>query len=189
MTVSGVYQEREFLKRPYGENKDEYWQVGAGLRHAVKSSWAVSIQWGYSIYTWPDGSNEDSYRLAFGIQYSWGRRNVVPLPAVDIDAVIQKSGGSIQKSEPDGSVWFRIQAHGAAQVFVGGSFNGWDPGATPLVPVGDGWWEISINLEPGIYEYTYVIDGEWITPPEAKLTVEDGFGGRNGILEVLPPDL
>jgi hypothetical protein len=58
-----------------------------------------------------------------------------------------------------------------------------------MSPAGDGWWEALLVIEPGSYEYVYVIDGDWVTPPEAKVTVNDGFGGRNGILDVLPPEL
>jgi 1,4-alpha-glucan branching enzyme len=108
---------------------------------------------------------------------------------VDVGVLTRESGGSIQQPDPEGNVRFRIEAAGAREVLVAGDFNDWTPESTPLHPVGSGWWEAVIELEPGVYEYSYVIDGEWKTPPEAKLFVNDGFGGRNGILEVLPPDL
>jgi 1,4-alpha-glucan branching enzyme len=74
-------------------------------------------------------------------------------------------------------------------VAVAGSFNEWNPETAQLHSTKDGWWEIRIDLIPGVYEYAYLVDGVWTTPPEAKITVEDGFGGNNGILEVLPSGL
>lgn len=189
LTLSGTYQEREFDKRAQGENRDEYWQIGTGLRYAFQPGWTASVRWGYSGYTWPDGAEENSYRLAIGIHHTWGRRGAPPLPSVNVGALTRAGSGSIKKPDPDGKVWFRIRAIDAEQVTVVGSFNAWDSGATPLRPLGDGWWEARVELAPGLYEYAYVIDGVWTTPPEAKITVPDGFGGHNGILEVLPADL
>ncbi len=189
LTVSAAYQERDFTERSAGENRDKYWQVGTGLRYTVFSGWATSVRWAYSNYTWTDGSDEDAYRLAVELHYTWGRRAAPPPPRVDVDALARESGGSVQKPDPKGNVRLRIRAPGAEEVAVSGNFNDWDPRGALLRRVGDGWWEIYIELGPGIYEYAYVIDGKWTTPPEAKLTVEDGFGGRNGILEVLPAEL
>jgi len=189
LTAYGAYQEREFDNRPQGENRDEYWQIGLGMRYALGPGWSASIRWGYSEYTWPDGTGENSYRLVAGIERAWGRRAVLPLPRVDVGALTRASGGSIREPDSDGRVCFRILAVDAKQVSVAGSFNAWDPEATPLRPAGDGWWESCIKLAPGVYQYAYVINGAWTAPPEAKTTVEDGFGGRNGILEVLPPDM
>jgi len=189
LTVSGTYQERHFTERTPGEDRDNYWQVGTGLRYVVVPGWTASVRWGQSNYTWTTGEDEDTYRFSAAVQYTWGRRDAPPPVRVDVGVLTRESGGSIQQPDPEGNVRFRLQAVGAGQVSVAGDFNGWTPGATPLRPVGGGWWETHIELAPGMYEYSYVIDGEWTTPTEAKLTVNDGFGGRNGILEVLPLDL
>ncbi len=185
----GTYQEREFQNRPQGEDKDEYWQVGLGLRYSLAPGLSASIRWGYSEYTWPDGSVQDSYRFAIGLERAWGRRAVLPLPAIDVDALTRAWNGSVREPDQEGKVCFRVPAAGAEKVTVAGSFNSWDPETTHLHPVGEGWWEACIELAPGLYEYAYLIDGVWTVPPEAKSTVDDGFGGRNGTLEVLPPDV
>jgi hypothetical protein len=31
-----------------------------------------------------------------------------------------------------------------------------------------------------------VVDGVFVTPPDAEITVDDGFGGQNGWIEVRP---
>ncbi|MFH1755327.1 MAG: glycogen-binding domain-containing protein [Candidatus Latescibacterota bacterium] len=187
--ASGAYQEREFISRAAGEDADKYWQIGLGLRYLILSGWETSLRAGYSKYTWPGGEDEDTYRLSLGVAYSWGRRDVLPLPAVDVEELMRGSGGSIQQNDGDGRIRLRVHAPGAMRVAVSGSFNSWNPEAAPLRPAGDGWWEVYIELPPGRYEYTYVIDGVWQTPPEAQITVDDGFGGRNGILDILPGEL
>lgn len=77
---------------------------------------------------------------------------------------------------------------GARSVQVAGDFNGWDPGRTPLDEVSAGAWAVTIPLEPGRYEYMYVVDGQqWIADPFAVEHKDDGFGSRNAVLDVRPP--
>lgn len=186
LTLSGSYQDRTFTERLPGEDHDTYWQVGAGLRYRVAEGWMASVRYGYSLYTWPDGTEDDSQRLAVGLAYAWGRREVPPPPRAKLTQVGGESGAAVQRPGEAGTVRLRVQAPGARIVTVAGSFNGWE--AAPLKPAGGGWWEIDVALDPGSYEYVYVIDGVATTPPEAAVTVDDGFGGRNGLLEVLPPE-
>jgi hypothetical protein len=188
LTLFGAYQARDFVSRPAGQDADTYAQFGAGLRYVVAGAWTASIRYGHSIYTWPDGGDEDSHRLAVAIHYAWGRRDAPPVARVDIGALTRESGGSVQQPDTAGNVRLRVRAVDAGSVVVAGDFNAWDAGATRLRLVGDGWWEVELRLVPGNYEYVYVIDGVWTTPPEAKITVEDGYGGRNGVLEILPSD-
>ncbi len=188
LTLFGAYQERDFTDRPLAEDDDTYWQVGTGLRYVVAGAWTASVRYGYSMYTWPDGSDENSHRLAVAIHYAWGNAHVPPVPRVDIDALTRESGGSVQQPDAAGNVRLRLHAPTAGSVSVAGDFNAWNAEDTRLRPAGDGWWEIDLRLAPGNYEYIYVIDGRWTTPPEAKITTEDGFGGRNGVLEILPTD-
>ena len=189
LTLSGSYQERDFTDRPAADDHDTYWQVGVGLRYIVAGAWTASVRYGYSTYTWPDGSEEDSQRLAVALQYAWGRRDAPPPPRVDVARLVRESRGAVQKPSSSGTVRLRVHAPGAGSVAVAGDFNGWDAGAGAMRSSGDGWWEVDLKLAPGRYEYAYLIDGVWTTPPEAKITMEDGYGGLNGVLEVLPGDL
>lgn len=72
----------------------------------------------------------------------------------------------------------------AKQVCVAGSFNGWKPETTPLVQVGNGHWVGNLAVNPGRYEYLFVVDGQWLPDPNAKETVQNPFGGRNSVLMV-----
>jgi hypothetical protein len=188
ITLSGTYQKRDFIDREAFEDEDEYLQTGVGMRYTVAPGWMLLARWAYSIYTWPDGSDEDSQRFSVGVNYAWGRRDAPPPPRFDIGTIVRESRGAIQEPDARGTVVFRIDAPDAVNVSVVGSFNGWNGAATPLAKSTDGWWEARVALEPGSYEYAYMIDGKYTTPPEAVVKLEDGFGGRNGVLEVLPPE-
>jgi len=71
-------------------------------------------------------------------------------------------------------------------IAIAGDFNNWNPNNTLLEDAdGDGIWTGSLILEPGRYEYMFVLDGkQWVPDPNAIRFVKDGFGNRNSILEI-----
>lgn len=62
-------------------------------------------------------------------------------------------------------VVFRFNDNRACQVFLAGSFNGWDPSASPLSRDLRGSWRTTVTLESGVYQYRFVVDGEWKQDP------------------------
>ncbi len=74
-------------------------------------------------------------------------------------------------------------------VFVAGTFNGWNKGATPMKLDADGkTWRVRVPVEPGRIEYKFVLDGEnWITDPANPKTADDGNGHTNSLLLIFPP--
>ena len=77
-----------------------------------------------------------------------------------------------------------LWAPSADRVVVVGSFDGWQE--HPLERRGR-WWAVALEVQPGTWEYAYLVDGEPVAPPEAALHRDDGFGGRNGVLVVEEP--
>ena len=73
---------------------------------------------------------------------------------------------------------------GAQQVSVAGSFNSWQPQATPLAPVAPDRWAGNLELPPGRHEYLFVVDGQWLPDPNASEAVQNPFGGHNSVLIV-----
>lgn len=71
-------------------------------------------------------------------------------------------------------------------VAVVGDFNDWDPDKHLLQDDnGDGVWTASLKLEPGRYEYMFILDGQkWVPDPEAYRYVRDGFGNKNAVIEI-----
>jgi 1,4-alpha-glucan branching enzyme len=69
-------------------------------------------------------------------------------------------------------------------VSVAGTFNDWKPGATPLNCLGAGKWTREVPLAPGRYEYRFVVNGEWLDDPKARVSVPNPHGGHNAVVEV-----
>jgi len=80
---------------------------------------------------------------------------------------------------------FRYFEKNARSVNIIGSFNKWDIDSLPLTKKSNGLWEITIKLPPGIYLYSFIIDKKrYVEPQDALFYLEDGFGNRNGVIEV-----
>lgn len=82
------------------------------------------------------------------------------------------------------SAVFTLKAPEAKQVLVCGEFNGWQPEAAPLTRRADGTWETSLTLRPGRYQYKFVVDGNWIHDPNAKMNVPNEHYSLNSVIEV-----
>jgi hypothetical protein len=77
------------------------------------------------------------------------------------------------------------QAPLAHEVAVAGDFNGWEPQATRMRRGPNGLWTVEVPLPAGgRYQYMFLVDGRWVTDPSAPATLDDGFGGKNGLLEL-----
>lgn len=84
-------------------------------------------------------------------------------------------------------VQFRLERAEADEVRLAGSFNGWQP-TYELSESAPGTWTVMIPLDPGVHDYTFVVDGEeWILDPAAP-RVADSFGGSNSRLFLPSPE-
>jgi len=77
-----------------------------------------------------------------------------------------------------------LQAPQARRVAVAGDFNGWSPEAAPLSRGPGGAWSGELALPRGRHQYMFVVDGQWVTDPTAPVTLDDGFGHRNAVLDL-----
>ena len=77
-------------------------------------------------------------------------------------------------------VYFEIDAPDAEEVVLCGSFNDWDIGAKPLKQNKSGVWRTFRMLEPGIYEYRFLIDGAWQNDSKAE-QVPNPYGSQNSL--------
>ena len=84
----------------------------------------------------------------------------------------------------DAAIKFVLVAPQASQVTVVGDFNDWNPAAHPMERIG-GTWTVTVPLEAGRHEYSFVVDGKhWMPDPAAPLAPDDGFGVANSVLLV-----
>ena len=77
--------------------------------------------------------------------------------------------------------FYAPQAH---TVSVAGDFNKWKTDTDEMKGT-DGMWHIDLKLKPGVYSYSFVVDGKsWVADPGAQAYTDDGFGSRNALLRV-----
>lgn len=82
-------------------------------------------------------------------------------------------------------VRFELYAPRASRVALAGTFNRWDPAASPLVRVGsDGMWTVTLALPSGQHQYSFIVDGKNWVPDPAAPAVDDGFGRHNSVVSV-----
>ena len=75
-------------------------------------------------------------------------------------------------------VRFEAEFPDAKVIFLAGDFNDWDPTTRRMkrVKKGEDTFLAVVELEPGRYEFKYVVDGEWLCCPSAERSAtEDGF--------------
>jgi chromosome partitioning protein len=82
-------------------------------------------------------------------------------------------------------VLFTLDAPGASSVELTGEFTGWSPDGVRMDRDGsDGLWKVTLDLEPGEYEYRFIVDGVWIKDPRNVDSVLNEFGQENSLLIV-----
>ncbi|MEI8343278.1 MAG: hypothetical protein WCH43_17290, partial [Verrucomicrobiota bacterium] len=68
-------------------------------------------------------------------------------------------------------------------VTVAGSFNGWSKDKNPMSgPDSTGLYSARVEIEPGIYQYKFVVTGEWTADPASQEKASDNFG--NSVVKI-----
>jgi len=80
-------------------------------------------------------------------------------------------------------VKFSILTEPGHEVYVAGSFNGWNPKKHKLI-YSSGSCSTSFLLPAGRYEYKFVVDGEWCVDPACPNRSPNGLGTLNSILVI-----
>ncbi len=82
-------------------------------------------------------------------------------------------------------VKFEVMAEPGSKVFLAGSFNEWSDNAKALKEKdGDGCFTSTMLLEPGEYEYKFVINGEWLIDSENPNFNQNKLGTLNSVVKV-----
>ncbi len=78
---------------------------------------------------------------------------------------------------------FELSAPAASAVQVTGSWLGW-PGPDAALPLENdgGTWSIVTRIDEGENAYKFLVDGAYVTDPNAPDYEDDGFGGQNGVV-------
>jgi 1,4-alpha-glucan branching enzyme len=95
-----------------------------------------------------------------------------------------KKSGPVKKARKTiPSTEFSVHAPDAKDIFLAGNFNNWqsDSKNFRLRRFKDGTWKKMVKLKPGIYEYQFVVDGQWWTDPGHKKRVLNQYGTENSV--------
>ena len=108
------------------------------------------------------------------------REDREPMKAMKKKETNQRAG----RASPSQRVHIEFHDQQAHEVCIAGTFNEWQPTATPLRSLGAGDWAAELSLPPGRFEYRLVVDGQWRCDPAASESVPNGFGSCNSVLVV-----
>ena len=75
----------------------------------------------------------------------------------------------------------------AETVKVKGEFNAWNADNTVLVKEGN-TFSSQLSLNPGVYQYLFVVDGQEVLDPNNPDSVSNGIGGWNSVINTPRPD-
>jgi len=78
-----------------------------------------------------------------------------------------------------GKIIFEYSAPEAKEVSLAGNFNQWNTQANQMKKDKKGIWKTTLSLEPGRYEYRFIVDGRWENDPSCSCCVANEFGGQN----------
>lgn len=82
-------------------------------------------------------------------------------------------------------VKFEFLSEAGSKVFLAGSFNNWSDTAKELKDKnGDGCYSGTLLLEPGEYEYKFVINGSWQIDAENPNFNQNKLGTLNSVVKV-----
>ncbi|MFP4107241.1 MAG: glycogen-binding domain-containing protein [Phycisphaerae bacterium] len=89
----------------------------------------------------------------------------------------------VEQGRKRGTFRFSIApGNGAKKVCLAGDFNDWQPQRLRKRPGGE--FVAIVPLEPGTYEYKFVVDGEWTVDPDTSAWAANEFGTFNSVLRV-----
>ena len=85
-------------------------------------------------------------------------------------------------------VTFTIKAPASQLVVITGPspyFPNWSPDGIPMTKGADGVWSYTLTAKKADeIVYKFLLDGAWLADPNAPDTIDDGFGGKNGVVPV-----
>jgi hypothetical protein len=113
---------------------------------------------------------------------SWRGRVASPSESI---AAARSNPGAIPVAIADREVVrFELAAPQASRVALVGSFNEWNPVATPLTRDASGKWVVAVQLPRGRHVYAFVVDGDVTADPHAPRAADDELGSRNTVVLV-----
>lgn len=87
-------------------------------------------------------------------------------------------------SDPVKKIEFMLKSPAAKSVRLAGDFTGWEKSPVEMKPSSGGVWSTVVPLNPGVYAYRFIVDGQWCDDPQSAQHVPNPFGGSNAVIRV-----
>lgn len=161
----------------------------SSARGAARGAKASGTPWwrrGYTLHVTPLSAVALAASLAlFAVLGRVTARTAQPDAGANVAARVAAVAPRAAAHDTVYVVRFTLVHPDAQRVSLVGDFNGWTPGATPLVGQGvNGVWTASVPVTPGRHEYAFIVDGRrWVADPYAT-TVHDEFGTSSSVVQV-----
>jgi chromosome partitioning protein len=147
------------------------------INHTVRLKEAAAV--GVSIFELEKKSK--AARQFFSLAKELDEKHL-QVAEVELDDWVERLHGPRMISD---GVLFMLDAPDAQHVLVTGEFTNWSREGIPLErDPSDGIWKTTVDVEPGEYEYRFVVDGVWIRDPNNKDYIRNEFGQENSLLVV-----
>jgi len=93
----------------------------------------------------------------------------------------KKSSNSSSKKR----IILTLSAEHGAEVYVAGTFNGWDPSQKQMIDkTGSGNYSCALMLPPGTYEYKFKVNNAWVLDQNNPHFTQNNLGTLNSVLDV-----
>lgn len=87
----------------------------------------------------------------------------------------------------NGNASFKLKGfENAKKIILTGTFNRWNEQIFVMNKVSDGW-ELTLQLNPGEYEYKFIVDGKWMEDPNNPSKKANEYDGYNSVLNIKVP--
>lgn len=103
---------------------------------------------------------------------------VIKFPSLKMQEIIKKE---VREFYP---THFSVEAPGARNVYISGSFNNWSLDDSCKLNQNNGKWEIDLHLRKGVYEYQFIVDGVWTEDTNNAKKARNQFGDCNSVIEI-----
>ncbi|GAA4232510.1 hypothetical protein GCM10022291_07490 [Postechiella marina] len=84
----------------------------------------------------------------------------------------------------NGNASFKLKGYKSAKkVILAGSFNKWHEHLFKMNKTENGW-ELTLQMKPDIYQYRFIVDGNWIEDPNNTNRTPNEFNEYNSVIDI-----
>lgn len=80
---------------------------------------------------------------------------------------------------------FSYAAPTAKSVQLAGDFTQWQQKPINLQKGPDGVWRTTVEIEPGLHPYRFLVDGQWCDDPACTRHLPNPYGGQDAVRQVV----